>query len=77
MVDCKICRNNDNEDVCRDCRHGEMFERNIISEPMKISMNSGAEYCGHCGYNSHYAKGYKRFYCIRCGGLNLRSWENK
>jgi hypothetical protein len=23
-----------------------------------------------------YARGYKKFYCIRCGGLNLRSWKN-
>jgi hypothetical protein len=25
---------------------------------------------------SEYARGYKKFYCIRCGGLNLRSWKN-
>jgi hypothetical protein len=23
-----------------------------------------------------YARGYKKFYCIRCGGLNLRNWKN-
>ena len=27
-------------------------------------------------YSNEYARGYKKFYCIRCGGLNLRSWKN-
>lgn len=74
MVDCNICKNKD--DTQCNCRHGELFERAIISEPKKISLNHSAEYCGHCGYNAHYAQGYKRFYCIRCGGLNLRSWND-
>ena len=39
----------------------------------KISVRDGKEYCGHCGYLCDYARGYKKFYCIRCGGLNLRS----
>ena len=45
-------------------------------EPKKISVSNGKEYCGHCGYLCEYARGYKKFYCIRCGGLNLRSWKN-
>lgn len=35
-----------------------------------------AEHCGHRGYLCEYARGYKKIYCIRCGGLNLRSWKN-
>ena len=30
----------------------------------------------HGPYFHEYARGYKKFYCIRCGGLNLRSWKN-
>lgn len=59
-----------------ECKHGELFERKNVSEPQKISVSNGKEYCGHCGYLSEYARGYKKFYCIRCGGLNLRSWKN-
>ena len=72
MLDCNICKNKINGDMCIECKHGELFERNVLSEPKKISINEGTDYCGHCGYLSDYAKGYKRFYCIRCGGLNLR-----
>lgn len=50
------------------CSRGEMCQ-NL----KKISVSSGNEYCGHCGYLCEYARGYKKFYCIRCGGLNLRS----
>ena len=75
MIDCNICKNKDNNDVCMDCRHGELFERNVVSEPKKISVSNGKDYCGHCGYISDYARGYDRFYCLRCGGLNLRKWE--
>ena len=75
MIDCNICKNLNGE-ACSSCIHGEMFERNVISEPRKIILSHDREYCGHCGYISHYAKGYKRFYCIRCGGLNLRVWNN-
>ena len=74
MLDCTICKHFTDTDCV--CRHGEKFERAIISEPKKISVRQGLEYCGHCGYESQYANGYKQFYCIRCGGLNLRNWEN-
>lgn len=69
MIDCNICKHKD----CTECKHGELFERNNVSEPKKISVSYGIEYCGHCGYLCEYARGYKKFYCIRCGGLNLRS----
>jgi hypothetical protein len=74
MIDCNICKHK--EDYCIECKHGELFERKSVSEPKKISVSNGKEYCGHCGYLSEYARGYKKFYCIRCGGLNLRSWKN-
>lgn len=51
-------------------------ERNNVSGSKKVSVSNGREYCGHCGYLCEYARGYKKFYCIRCGGLNLRSWKN-
>lgn len=73
MVDCNICKHR--EDHCIECKHGELFERNNVSEPKQISVSHGSEYCGHCGYSCEYATGYKKFYCIRCGGLNLRGWE--
>ena len=69
MVDCNICKHK--EDCCVGCKHGELFERKNVSEPKKISVSNGHEYCGHCGYLCEYARGYKQFYCIRCGGLNL------
>lgn len=74
MIDCNICKHK--EDCCIECKHGELFERDNVSEPKQISVSKGNEYCGHCGYLCEYAKGYKKFYCIRCGGLNLRSWKN-
>lgn len=74
MIDCNICKHK--EDCCIECKHGELFERGNVSEPKQISVSNGNEYCGHCGYLCEYAKGYKKFYCIRCGGLNLRSWKN-
>ena len=74
MIDCNICKHK--EDYCIECKHGELFERKNVSEPKKISVSNGKEYCGHCGYLSEYARGYKKFYCIRCGGLNLRSWKS-
>lgn len=76
MIDCNICKHKDKEGYCIECKHGELFERKNVSEPKKISVSNGKEYCGHCGYLCEYARGYKRFYCIRCGGLNLRSWKN-
>lgn len=57
---------------CSECKNGELFERANVSEHKKISFSNGKEYCGHCGYLCEYAKGIKKFYCIRCGGLNLR-----
>ena len=75
MIDCNICKNKNNNEVCTDCIHGELFERNVVSEPKKISVRNGKDYCGHCGYISDYARGYDRFYCLRCGGLNLRKLE--
>lgn len=74
MIDCNICKHK--EDYCTECKNGELFERKNVSEPKKISVSNGKEYCGHCGYLCEYARGYKKFYCIRCGGLNLRSWKN-
>ncbi len=71
MIDCNSCRNKEN--YCIKCKHGELFERKNASKPKKISVRDGKEYCGHCGYLCDYARGYKKFYCIRCGGLNLRS----
>jgi hypothetical protein len=71
MIDCNICKHK--EDYCIGCKHGELFERNNVPEPKKISVSNGNEYCGHCGYLCDYARRYKKFYCIRCGGLNLRS----
>lgn len=76
MIDCNICKHKDKESYCIECKHGKLFERKNVSEPKKISVSNGKEYCGHCGYLSEYARGYKKFYCIRCGGLNLRSWKN-
>lgn len=76
MVDCNICKHKEDYDYCTECKHGELFERKNVSEPKKISVSNGKEYCGHCGYLCEYARGYKKFYCIRCGGLNLRSWKN-
>lgn len=70
MIDCNICKHK--EDYCTECKNGELFERKNVSEPKKISVSNGKEYCGHCGYLCEYARGYKKFYCIRCGGLNLR-----
>ena len=40
------------------------------------SVSNGKEYYGHCCYLCEYTRGYKQFYCIRCGGLNLRSLKN-
>lgn len=77
MIDCNICKHKKDYDYCTECKHGELFERKNVSEPKKISVSNGKEYCGHCGYLSEYARGYKKFYCIRCGGLNLRSWKNR
>lgn len=74
MIDCNICKYKN--DYCIECKNGELFERANVSEPKKISVSNGNEYCGHCGYLCDYARGYKKFYCIRCGGLNLRSWKN-
>ena len=76
MIDCNICKHKDKEGYCIKCKHAELFERNNVSEHKKISVSNGKEYCGHCGYLCEYARGYKKFYCIRCGGLNLRSWKN-
>ena len=56
MIDCNICKNKNNNDVCTDCIHGELFERNVVSEPKKISVRNGKDYCGHCGYISDYAR---------------------
>ena len=73
MIDCNICKYKEDYGYCIDCKHGELFERKNVSEPKKTSFGSnGREYCGHCGYLCEYARGYKKFYCIRCGGLNLR-----
>ena len=30
MIDCNICKNKNNNDVCTDCIHGELFERNVV-----------------------------------------------
>lgn len=67
MIDCNICKYK--EDYCIECKHGELFERENVSEPKQISVSNGNEYCGHCGYLCEYARVYKKFYCIRCGGL--------
>lgn len=48
MIDCNICKHK--EDYCIGCKHGELFERKNVSEPKKISVSNGNEYCGHCGY---------------------------
>lgn len=74
MIDCNICKHKG--DCCIECKHGELFERDNVSEPKRILVSNGKEYCGHCGYLCEYAREYKKFYCIRCGGLNLRSWKN-
>ena len=29
MIDCNICKNKSNDDICIDCKHGELFERNV------------------------------------------------
>ncbi len=74
MIDCNICKYKN--DYCIECKNGELFERENVPEPKKISVRNGKEYCGHCGYLCEYARGYKKFYCIRCGRLNLRNWKN-
>lgn len=61
--------------VQKNCRHGELFERKNVSEPKKISVSNGREYCGHCGYVCEYARGYKKFYCIRLDGQK-EDWKH-
>ena len=73
MINCDICKYKDA--ISCDCRHGENFERVVIEEPQKVHIRNGVEYCAHCGFIADYAKGYKKFYCIRCGGLNIRNWQ--
>ena len=50
MIDCNICKHK--EDYCIGCKHGELFERKNVSEPKKISVSNGNEYCGHCVFFS-------------------------
>ncbi len=64
MIDCNICKHKEEEHYCIECKHGELFERKNVSEPQKISVSNGREYCGHCGYVCEYARGYKKFYCM-------------
>lgn len=59
MIDCNICKHKEEEHYCIECKHGELFERNNVSGPKKVSVSNGREYCGHCGYLSEYARGYK------------------
>lgn len=79
MVDCSICQLK-STDTCMSCFHGDLFERAIA--PTKTSVSYGKElwksneYCGHCGYWNNYALSQRQFYCIRCGGLNVRNIEN-
>lgn len=77
MIHCEECKYNEEYKYCTSCNHGELFERRKLSAPKKITHGiSGKEYCAHCGYSCDYASRYKKFYCIRCGGLNLRSCTN-
>lgn len=32
MIDCNICKHKD----CTECKHGELFERNNVSEPKNL-----------------------------------------
>lgn len=34
MIDCNICKHKD----CTECKHGELFERNNVSEPKKYQL---------------------------------------
>ena len=43
-----------------------------IGRKYHLYMQEG-EYRGHCSYLCEYVREYKKFYCIRCGGLNLRN----
>lgn len=77
MIHCEECKYSEEYKYCTNCSHGELFERRKLSEPKKITHGiSGKEYCAHCGYLCDYARRYRKFYCIRCGGLNLRSCTN-
>lgn len=35
MIDCNICKHKENYDYCIECKHGELFERENVSEPKK------------------------------------------
>lgn len=34
MINCNICKHKD----CTECKHGELFERNNVSEPKKYQL---------------------------------------
>ena len=34
MIDCNICKHKE-EHYCIECKHGELFERENVSEPQK------------------------------------------
>lgn len=59
MIDCNICKHKEDYDYCAECKHGELFERNNVSEPKKISVSNGKEYCRHCGYLCEYDTEYE------------------
>lgn len=38
MIDCNICKHKENYDYCIECKHGELFERENVSEPKKYQL---------------------------------------
>lgn len=38
MIDCNICKHKKDYDYCAECKHGELFERNNVSEPKKYQL---------------------------------------
>lgn len=40
MIDCNICKHKEEEHYCIECKHGELFERNNVSEPKKYQLET-------------------------------------
>lgn len=82
MVNCDICANQ-NSETCRQCRFGDFFERTEVSDKVSVVFRPDSvmswgtsEFCGHCGYPCNYASCYRQFYCVKCGGLNIRTIDD-
>lgn len=38
MIGCNICKHKEDYDYCTECKHGELFERNNVSERKKYQL---------------------------------------